>query len=247
MTLRAVKLKRIHEEIVAQIQEQLSSGQLKPGDQLPSERQLAEKFQVSRASVREAMRALESMGLVKIRSGDGTYVASSVDCLLSPLSPANLRHDLLHDIFEARKLLEPEIAALAAKRAIPQEIERLEAIRSDQARQIAAGESGVEADTAFHSMLAQVVKNRVFLRLNESIVDSLRESRERSLRVPGRPARSLAGHRAILAAIRSRNAAKARRAMLAHLMAMEWNVLRFTGDGSNGGEGESAHGQVRRD
>ena len=237
MTLRAVKLKRIHEEIVAQIQEQLSRGQLKPGDQLPSERQLAEKFQVSRASVREAMRALESMGLVKIRSGDGTYVASSVDSLLSPLSPANLRHDLLHDVFEARKLLEPEIAALAAKRAGPGEIERLEAILTDQARQIAADESGFEADTAFHSMLAQAAKNKVFLRLNESIVDSLRESRERSLQVPGRPARSLAGHRAILTAIRSGNAAKARRAMLAHLMAMEWNVLRFTGDSNEEGEG----------
>jgi GntR family transcriptional repressor for pyruvate dehydrogenase complex len=238
MALRAVKLRRIHEEIVAQIREQLAEGQLKPGDQLPSERDLAEQFQVSRASVREAMRALEFMGLVKIKSGDGTYVASSVDCLLSPLSSTILRQDLLHDVFEARKLLEPEIAALAAKRAGPQEIEHLEAILTDQAQQIAAGESGVEADTAFHSMLAQAARNTVFLRLNESIVDSLRESRERSLRVPGRAPRSLEGHRAILKAIRSRNAAQAKRAMLVHLTAMEQNILRSTGnnDGDGGGE-----------
>jgi GntR family transcriptional repressor for pyruvate dehydrogenase complex len=177
--------------------------------------------------------------LVKIKSGDGTYVASSMDCLLSPFSSTILRQDLLHDVFEARKLLEPEIAALAAKRAGPQEIERLEAILADQARQIAAGESGVEADTAFHSMLAQAAKNQVFMRLNESIVDSLRESRERSLRVPGRAPRSLEGHRAILKAIRSRNAAQARRAMLVHLTAMERNVLTSTGNNDEkGGEGK---------
>ncbi len=230
MTLRAVKLRRIHEEIVAQIREQLAERLLKPGDQLPSERDLAERFQVSRASVREAMRALESMGLVKIKSGDGTFVASSLDSLLSPVSSAILQQDFLHDIFEARKLLEPQVAALAAERADPEEVERLEAILLEQARQIAAGESGVESDTTFHSMLAQAAKNRVFLRLNESIVDSLRESRERSLQVPGRPARSLQGHRAILAAVRSRNPAGARRAMLAHLTAMEQNVLASTGN-----------------
>lgn len=246
MALRAVKLRRIHEEIVAQIREQLAEGQLKPGDQLPPERELAEQFQVSRASVREAMRALESMGLLKIKSGDGTFVASSLDSLLSPFSPTILRQDLLRDVFEARKLLEPEIAALAAKRAGLQHVARLEAILANQARQIAAGGSGVEADTAFHSLLAQAAKNQVFLRLNESIVDSLRESRERSLQVPGRAVRSLAGHRAILEAIRSRNAGKARRAMLAHLTAMERNVLKSAGSADRkGGRGNGDSTQPR--
>lgn len=198
-----------------------------PGDQLPPERELSERFQVSRASVREAIRALESTGLVKTRSGGGTYVNSSAEVLLSPLAAAILQQkDILLDIFEARKLIEPEIAALAAVRADAQDIARMEAILEEQAQQIAKGETGVEADTAFHSILAQTTKNQIILRLDDTLVDSLRETRERSLQVHGRPARSLAGHREILRAIQAKDSEKARRAMLEHLRAIERNVLK---------------------
>jgi GntR family transcriptional regulator, transcriptional repressor for pyruvate dehydrogenase complex len=229
MALRAVKQRRIHEEIVEQIREQIAEGLLKPGDQLPSERELSEKFQVSRASLREAIRALESLGLVKIKSGDGTYIASSLQTLLSPLTSVILQQkDVLLDIFEARQMIEPEMAALAAKRADSEEVEQMVAILEEQARQIAAGGTGMEADSAFHSMLAQAAKNKVILRLNDSIMDSLRETRERSLHTNGRPTRSLAGHHKILEAIRAKNPAKARRAMLEHLRAIERNVLKPT-------------------
>jgi GntR family transcriptional repressor for pyruvate dehydrogenase complex len=227
MTLTAVKRTRIHEAIVAQIREQIAGGGWMPGDQLPPERELSERFQVSRASVREAIRALESTGLVKTRSGGGTYVNSSAEVLLSPLAAAILQQkDILLDIFEARKLIEPEIAALAAVRADAQDIARMEAILEEQAQQIAKGETGVEADTAFHSILAQTTKNQIILRLDDTLVDSLRETRERSLQVHGRPARSLAGHREILRAIQAKDSEKARRAMLEHLRAIERNVLK---------------------
>ena len=226
MALRAVKKTRIHEEIIAQIREELADGRLKADDRLPSERELSERFQVSRASVREAIRALESMGLVTSKTGDGTYVSTGSEFLLSPLVSIILQQkDVLLDIFEARKTIEPEIAAFAARRAGAEEIERMEEILAEQARQIAGGDTGVEADTAFHALLAQAAKNKVFLKLNEAIVDSLYETRERSLTIGGRPARSLRGHREILGAIRARDAAKARTAMLAHLRAIEENVL----------------------
>jgi GntR family transcriptional repressor for pyruvate dehydrogenase complex len=229
MALRAVKKKRIHEEIIAQIRDQLAEGRWKPEDRLPSERELSERFRVSRASVREAIRALESLGLVTIKTGEGTFVASGSEVLLSPLVSIILQQkDVLLDIFEARKLIEPEIAALAAKRGSPEEIRRLEEILEDQAREIARGDTGVEADSAFHSLLTQSTKNKVFLRLNDAIVDSLRETRERSLQIHGRPARSLAGHREILKAVRAKDPARARRAMLQHLSAIERNVLRPT-------------------
>ncbi len=238
MALRAVKPRRIHEEIVAQIREQLAEGLLKPGDQLPSERELSEKFQVSRTSVREGIRTLESLGLVKIKSGDGTYIASSFQTLLSPLTSVILQQkDVLLDIFEAREIIEPEMAALAAKRADPEEIDQMTAILDQQARQIAAGGTGMEEDSAFHSMVAQAAKNKVILKLNDSIVGSLRETRERSLQTHGRPARSLAGHRKILEAIRAKNPARARRAMLEHLRANERNVLKSTDRGQKGGGG----------
>ncbi len=227
MVLRAVKTKRIHEEIIAQIRDELADGRLKPGDRLPSERELAERFQVSRASVREAIRALESMGLVTIKTGDGTYVATGSEVLLSPLVSVILHQkDVLLDIFEARKVIEPEIAALAAKRASPEEIQQLGEVLEEQARQIAQGGTGVEADTAFHSLLTQSTKNKVFLRLNDAVVDSLRETRERSLQIHGRPARSLAGHQEILKAIRAKDPAGAKQAMRQHLTAIEQNVLK---------------------
>jgi GntR family transcriptional repressor for pyruvate dehydrogenase complex len=227
MALRAVKKKRIHEEIIAQIRDQLAEGRWKPEDRLPSERELSERFRVSRASVREAIRALESLGLVTIKTGEGTFVASGSEALLSPLVSVILQQkDVLLDIFEARKVIEPEIAALAAKRGSPEEIRRMEEILEDQAREIARGDTGVEADTAFHSLLTQSTKNKVFLRLNDAIVDSLRETRERSLQIHGRPARSLAGHREILQAVRAKDPARARRAMLQHLSAIERNVLK---------------------
>jgi len=226
VALRAVKRQGVHEGIVSQIRQLVTGGHIKPGDQLPSERELSEKLRVSRASVREAIRALESLGLVEIRIGAGTYVASPAHTLLSPLASVTLQQrDVLLDIFEARKTIEPEIAAFAAKRAGAEEIERMEEILSEQARQIAAGDTGVEADTAFHALLAQAAKNKVFLKLNEAIVDSLYETRERSLTIGGRPARSLQGHREILGAIRARDAARARAAMLTHLRAIEENIL----------------------
>jgi DNA-binding FadR family transcriptional regulator len=226
--LRAVKQKRIYQDIVTQIQRLLADGRLKPGFQLPSERELSELFQVSRASVREAIRALDSMGLVEIRSGEGTYVASTVESVLSPLAFAiRPQRDGHREIFEARRLLEPEIAALAAERANPSEIRRLEAILEEQGRQIAKGEIGVETDSAFHSALARAAKNKVFLRLDNAMVESLREIRERSLQTDGRAARSLAGHQKILKAIRARDPVKARQAMLEHLEAIERNIMRL--------------------
>jgi GntR family transcriptional regulator, transcriptional repressor for pyruvate dehydrogenase complex len=235
MGLQAVKKKRVHEEITAQIRRQLAEGRWEPGDRLPAERDLAETFQVSRSSVREAIRALESMGLVRIRTGAGTFVASTSESLLSPLVSAILsRHDLLSDTFETRRAVEPEIAALAARRATAIEIGQMQEVLEEQARQIARGESGVEGDTAFHSLLTRSVKNKIFLRLDDVLVDILRESREQSLQIHGRPSRSLAGHRQILRAIRARAPARARRAMLQHLTAIERNILRFTNANGRG-------------
>jgi GntR family transcriptional repressor for pyruvate dehydrogenase complex len=241
MALRAVKRKTIHQEIIAQIREELAEGRWKPGDRLPSERDLSERFRVSRASVREAIRALESMGLVKIKTGEGTYVASGAEAVLSPLVSIILQQkDVLLDIYEARKVIEPEIAAMAARRAGAEEIQQMEEILEDQARQIAQGDSGLEADTVFHSLLTQSTKNKVFLRLSEAIVDSLHESRERSLQIHGRAARSLAGHREILKAIRAKDPVRARQAMLKHLIAIERNILRFTRDDERRGAGREA-------
>lgn len=238
VVLKAVKKTRVYEDIVSQFKELIASGTLRPGQQLPSERELSDTFQVSRASVREAIRTLESAGFIEIRSGEGTFIASSVETLLASLTIH--QRDPLLQIFEARKIVEPAIAALAAERATAEQVTELTAILEDQARQIAEGETGVEADTRFHSALAVAARNKVLMRLNEAIVESLREARERSLQTQGRPPRSLAGHREILEAIQRKDSEKAREAMLNHLETIEHNVLRPHEDRIREEEGDDA-------
>ena len=136
MDLEPVKSTRIYEEIVRQVKQLIAEGRLKSGDRLPPERDLAEKFMVSRTSVREALRALQSRGLIDIRAGEGAFVRDvSVEPLIEPLALVILPHrEAVGELFEARRLLEPAIAALAARRATREEISEMERIVEDQAK-----------------------------------------------------------------------------------------------------------------
>src|SRR6266852_3577595 len=111
MELEPIKSTRIYEEIVRQIKTMITEGRLKSGDQLPPERDLAEKFLVSRTSVREALRALESLGLIEIRPGEGTFVREvSIEALIEPLALVMAsQRGAIAELFEARRLLEPAI------------------------------------------------------------------------------------------------------------------------------------------
>src|SRR2546430_9607739 len=135
MSIAPIKSTRISEAIVRQVKAMIAEGRLKSGDQLPPERDLAQKFVVSRTSVREALRALESLGLIEIRPGEGTFVRGvSVESLIEPLALAMLSHrEAIGELFEARRLLDPAIAALAARRATPEELAEMERILEDQA------------------------------------------------------------------------------------------------------------------
>src|SRR5215468_10780085 len=143
-----VKSTRIYEEIIRQVKQMIGEGRLKSGDQLPPERDLAEKFVVSRTSVREALRALESLGLVEIRPGEGTFVREvSVETLIEPLALVMAsQREAISELFEARRLLEPSIAALAARRATPEELSEMDRILEEQAKEVAAGRTGLEPD-----------------------------------------------------------------------------------------------------
>ncbi len=225
--LRAIKKTRIYEEIISQITELIAQGKLTSGDQLPSERELCETFKVSRASVREAIRALESTGLVTSRPGEGTFVsAAGVESLIQPMASALFQaKDRQIELFEARRLLEPPLASLAAERSSPEDIRRLEEILAQQDREIAAGETGMESDTAFHMAITSTAKNTILMGLMTTIVDLLHQSRAKSLQGHDRPKRSLAKHREILAAIASGDAAWAERAMREHIEAVQENVF----------------------
>ena len=225
--LHAVKKTRVYEDIVAQISDLIAHGRLKSGDQLPSERELSETFKVSRASVREAIRALESMGLLQSRAGDGTFVsAPSIESLIQPMASALFQEKRSQaELFEARRIIEPQLAALAAERATPKDLERMEAILGDQEREIAGGASGVDADSAFHLAIAEAAGNAVLLRLVNAIVDLLQQSREKSLQTANRPRLSYLKHREILETLKQGNPEEAERRMREHIEGIEENVF----------------------
>ena len=216
-----IKQKRVYEDIVGQVQALIQEGVLKPGDRLPPERELAERFQVSRSSLREAIRALELRGLVVSRPGAGTFVSTEpVETILSVIA-ASINGSYLSDIFEVRHLLEPQIAALAAERATPEDIQSMARTLEEQAGQIERGETGVEGDTEFHFAMARATHNQALVRVMSTIADVVRQSRDQSLQTPGRPRRSLASHRRILEMITRGEAEAARPAMVHHLSDVE--------------------------
>jgi GntR family transcriptional repressor for pyruvate dehydrogenase complex len=227
MGIEPIKSTRIYEEIVRQVKAMISEGRLKSGDQLPPERDLAEKFVVSRTSVREALRALESLGLVEIRPGEGTFVREvSVEALIEPLALMLLtQREAIGELFEARLVLEPAIAGLAARRATPEEIQEMARILDEQAREITAGRTGLAQDGEFHAAIAAAAHNRAITRLVHGIMDLLTQSREESLNTTDRPTRSHEDHRRVLEAIRKRDDAGAEQAMRDHLVAVEALVL----------------------
>jgi GntR family transcriptional repressor for pyruvate dehydrogenase complex len=222
-----IRSTRIYEEIVRQIKTMIAEGRLTSGDRLPPERELAEKFLVSRTSVREALRALESLGLVEIRPGEGTFIREiSVDRLVEPLALVMVsQREALAELFEARRLLEPAIAGLAAARATPDEIQDMERILEDQAREVVAGRTGFAQDAQFHAAIGRAAHNEAITRIAHAVMDLLTQSREESLNTPGRPSRSHDDHRRILQAIAERQPAAAERAMRDHLVAVEALVL----------------------
>lgn len=217
---KLVRTSRLYEQIVQQIEESILQGTLKPGDQLPAERDLAQRFGVSRTAVREAVKALREKGLVEAYSGRGTFITDgtsqavrqSFDLMVKIGQPEGSTH-----LVEVREILEPEIAALAAVRA--QEADRA-TMREAVAIMDRAGQDAdayVEADLDFHLALAEGAANPLILSLIDSIVGLLREQRLRIFQAPGGPERAQVHHKRILEAVERRDARAARDAMKAHL------------------------------
>jgi GntR family transcriptional regulator, transcriptional repressor for pyruvate dehydrogenase complex len=222
----AIRKNRVHEEVAKQI-ERLILRDLSPGDKLPAERELAEMLGVSRSSIRDAIRRLELMGLVQPRQGAGTVVQEiSPEALVTPLSNviANKRQ-MVGELLDFRKMLEPHLAARAAKHASAGEIAEMEAILRRQDRKVRQGEAAIEEDSEFHYSIAMASGNSVVLKVLDVVMDMLRETRARSLQIGGRPQKSFAGHRKILAAIKRGDAEAAESAMRQHIEDVQKMVL----------------------
>jgi GntR family transcriptional repressor for pyruvate dehydrogenase complex len=222
----AIRKNRVHEEVARQI-ERVILKKLQPGDKLPGERELAEALGVSRSSIRDAMRRLELMGLVEPRQGSGTVVRElSTDTLVSPL--ANVlahKRQQVGELLDFRKMLEPPLAARAATHASAEHVKAMEEILGRQQERLREGGLAVEEDSEFHYRIALASGNSVVLKVLDVVMDLLVETRSRSLQSEGRPQKSLAGHKRILAAIKRRDASAAEAAMRQHIQEVEKMVL----------------------
>ena len=156
----SISNKKVYEQVIEQIQKNIMDGTFKKGDKLPSERELSEKMAVSRTSIREALRVLETMGVVESRQGEGNFICSNIEkSLLQPLSMMfKLNNGSWSDIFELRNILEIECARLCSLRATDLDCRELESIVHDMEKET-FGENRlnilVDLDKKFHNSLSQ--------------------------------------------------------------------------------------------
>ena len=200
---------------------------LAPGERLLSERELGDRFGVSRTVVREAVRALAAKGLLEVRTGDGTYVctfgASAAAEALSRLLRLSGAKDLsrVRSIYEVRRPLEVAIAGIAAERATAEDLRTLDACVAAIDDPQLAKERFVAEDVRFHSALAEATHNRLFVALLNSVADLMGAIREVGTTVPGARTDARKYHRHILERVAARDVEGARRAMLQHMDASE--------------------------
>lgn len=212
-----VQRPRLYEQIVELLVDLIRDHDLKPGDRLPPERELAQALGVSRASLSQALVALEVVGQVHVRHGEGVVVTRSVGAERSLVEAVRHHHDTLPDIIDARSALEAKLAALAAERHTEDDLRAIEEACTLMERQVADGERGLEGDRAFHEAVTQAAHSQVLARLMAEIRELITETRIESLSQPGRPQESLEMHRRVAEAIRRRDTVAAADAMSHHI------------------------------
>jgi GntR family transcriptional regulator, transcriptional repressor for pyruvate dehydrogenase complex len=203
------------------IEKLITARQLHPGDRLPSERDLAEEFGVSRTLVREAVHSLVARGLLEVKPGSGIVIRlpSRQTVIQSVATFFQMGHPQLdpRKIFEVRRVLEVEVAGTAAERRTLEDLARLEATLKQMNTVKRKAEAFAEHDVNFHSLLAQATHNELFVLMNESIHDILYKVRQLGGIVPGSRDKAIKFHEAIYKKVRVSDAKGARKAMLEHL------------------------------
>ena len=215
-----VERKRLSDQIIESLIAMIEKGELKPGDKLPPEPQLMDQFGVGRSSVREAIGALELIGLITVRPGHGTHVTDSLDKVQSKsigLSLIAIGNDKIRELIEARLELEQVIVRLAAERATEEDISE---IKAQQTKLKAAAKSGsklIDADLGFHTALTKACHNSILMRLLNELRQPMRHWMEQKAKHDWGYDQVIEQHEAILNAIEARDPEAAQSAMRTHL------------------------------
>lgn len=214
--LRPILRPRLYESLVARLRAYVQEEGLTLGARFPTERALAASLSVSRASIGQAMVALEVQGLVDIRHGDGIYLKRPMDSG-EPLYKLLEKRQRLPEILEAREALECKLAELAARRRSDADLQTMDEALSHMENEIRSHQNGAEGDARFHQAIAVAARSALLAKLIGTMANAMQESREESLNEPSRPRQSLTAHRRILQAIREKDGRRAAGAMRAHL------------------------------
>ena len=224
-----IERQKVYEQIADQLLGQIATRQLNPGDVLPPERELTQLYRAGRSSVREALRILESKGLIESR-GNGTFTVapyrnpldSSLDLLVA------VEEADYGELFEVRRILEAEAAAQAAKRRTREDLRAMVAALEGMEEGLSSEQQFIAADLRFHLSVAEASRNRVLVHLMNAVRALLLRSLASSYHIPGSPERAVEMHRKILAAIEAQDEDAARDLMRDHVVRVERDVARAT-------------------
>ncbi len=216
---------RVYRVVVQDLQDRIQRGEWLPGERLPSISQLARDLQVGTGSVREALRSLQSIGLVKILHGSGVYVTASLPTTELSSHFRVVGENQIIALAETRRILEPELAALAAERGTDPELKSIDDLAREMEAQARRGSGFAELDVEFHRKIALAARNPILSRTIEGVSNLFLESRRRVLMEPRVVDRAVRYHLLIADALRARNPAQARLLMQAHMGDMLNDVL----------------------
>lgn len=215
-----VKKTRLSDQIIDAIKKFILEENFKVGDKFYSENQLTQKLNVSRSSVREAVRMLEVKGLVTVKQGKGIYITDvHGDSYEAFREWMRNNESALCEHFEVRLMIDPKAAGCSAEKAEEAEIKEMENIleRFISYSKIKNMTNLIKADEEFHKVLAKSTKNRTLYMLMKTMTESLSEGWITSLNIPGRIEKTIIEHRNIIEAIKSRNVENAENAMRTHI------------------------------
>jgi GntR family transcriptional repressor for pyruvate dehydrogenase complex len=227
LPIQQISSKKIYEVITDELKQMILDGQLKPGDKLDSVQLLAEKFQVGRSAVREALSALQAMGLVEMKQGEGTFVRKfETSSLTAPLSTILMGFEDILELLEIRKILEVGSAGLAARKWADEDLAAIEQALEHMREGVDSEEASDQADIDFHQAIAYASHNRLLIDMMKTIAGAMNKSMRntRKMWLFGERAsaeRLYREHVLIYKAIRDRDALMAQQRMLHHLLKVE--------------------------
>jgi len=226
---KTIKHVRVSDEIVNQIKKLISEGKLRPGVQLPPERDLIKEFGVSRPSLREALKSLVAMGFLDVRQAKRTFVKSMTSQKIQEPLSLLIKTDTqkISDLIEVRKALEAWSAFQAAERATEQDIEQLDSILKEMRAAFEKGRSWEKEDADFHLAIAQATHNTIQTHIMSTIYDLLRESVARVFTDRAKVKKLFQQHYRIFSAIKNHSPEKARDRTLEHLDYVDSEVKAF--------------------